>query len=144
MILLAGFYLFGCAKKETAKKEVPPEPMSIEELSLLTANATNTTAQKISIETKPPVAPLVNETKAELPTLTPVVLKPTVQEIQIALKNAGYYTGAIDGKIGPKTKKAIEEFQKANNLKVDGIVGPKTWALLSKYLKPVSSDSTKR
>ena len=31
-----------------------------------------------------------------------------------------------DGKFGPGTKKAVEEFQKANGLPVDGIAGPAT------------------
>jgi len=35
---------------------------------------------------------------------------------------------------GPKTKKAVEEFQAANNLTVDGVAGPITWNLLKKYL----------
>jgi peptidoglycan hydrolase-like protein with peptidoglycan-binding domain len=56
------------------------------------------------------------------------------KDIQTALKNSGFYTGAIDGKIGPKTKSAIMEFQKAKGLKPDGRVGPKTWAELEKYL----------
>ena len=54
--------------------------------------------------------------------------------VQTALKNAGFYTGSIDGKIGPKTKTAIQEFQKAKGLKVDGKIGPKTWAEMEKYL----------
>jgi len=57
-------------------------------------------------------------------------------QIQTALKNAGYYTGTVDGKKGPQTKKAIEDFQKANSLPVDGKVGPKTWSALSKYVNP--------
>jgi peptidoglycan hydrolase-like protein with peptidoglycan-binding domain len=56
------------------------------------------------------------------------------KEIQIALKNAGFYAGAIDGKIGPKTKEAIREFQKAKGLRADGKVGSKTWAELQKHL----------
>ncbi len=56
------------------------------------------------------------------------------KEIQTALKNAGYYTGSIDGKIGPKTDSAIRAFQKDNSLKADGVVGKKTWNLLNKYL----------
>lgn len=56
------------------------------------------------------------------------------KDIQRALKNAGFDIGAIDGKIGPKTKKAIEDFQRSKGLKVDGKVGPKTWAELEKYL----------
>ena len=35
----------------------------------------------------------------------------TSKNIQIALSNAGYYNGSIDGKIGPKSQKAIREFQ---------------------------------
>lgn len=58
----------------------------------------------------------------------------THKEIQIALKNAGFYNGSIDGKIGKQTKKAIKEFQAANGLKADGIVGPKTRNLLLQYL----------
>ena len=56
------------------------------------------------------------------------------EEIQTALKNAGLYTGAIDGKMGPNTDKAIRDFQVVNGLKADGIVGAKTKSLLLKYL----------
>jgi len=59
----------------------------------------------------------------------------TNKDIQIALKNAGFYNGQIDGKIGKKARKAIREFQKANGLKADGKVGPKTKDLLLQYLK---------
>jgi peptidoglycan hydrolase-like protein with peptidoglycan-binding domain len=59
--------------------------------------------------------------------------KPTTEEIQKALQQAGFYTSTIDGKMGPGTKKAIQEFQKANGLQADGKVGPKTWAVLGKY-----------
>lgn len=61
--------------------------------------------------------------------------RPRAQQIQTALKNAGYYHGNIDGKIGPLTNEAIKDFQKANNLKVDAKVGPKTWEILRRYLK---------
>ncbi|NQT32748.1 MAG: peptidoglycan-binding protein [Candidatus Omnitrophica bacterium] len=56
------------------------------------------------------------------------------REIQKALRNAGYYQGPIDGKVGPKSKKAIREFQADNKLKVDGIAGTKTKRVLIKYL----------
>lgn len=58
----------------------------------------------------------------------------TPKKVQLALKKAGFYDGSVDGKIGKGTKKAILDFQKANNLKADGIVGEKTWVKLSKYL----------
>lgn len=55
-------------------------------------------------------------------------------QVQLALKNAGYYQGTVDGKVGAKTKKAISAFQKDNGLKADGLVGRQTWAALKSYL----------
>jgi peptidoglycan hydrolase-like protein with peptidoglycan-binding domain len=73
-------------------------------------------------------------TLPQIPRL-PKAYKPTNKSIQIALKNAGFYKGKIDGDIGPKTCKAIREFQAENNLVVDGKVGLKTWAVLRRYLE---------
>ncbi|MBU4251377.1 MAG: peptidoglycan-binding protein [Candidatus Omnitrophica bacterium] len=58
----------------------------------------------------------------------------SVRQIQKALKSAGFYQGAVDGKIGSKTKSAIIKFQKAHNLKADGVVGKRTSVELNKYL----------
>ncbi len=55
-------------------------------------------------------------------------------DIQRALTKAGFDLGSIDGKMGPKTKKAIQAFQKEHNLTVDGIVGAKTWEKLKAYI----------
>lgn len=54
--------------------------------------------------------------------------------VQTKLKRWGYYTGAIDGIYGPKTKEAVKYFQRKNGLAVDGIVGPKTAAALGMSL----------
>jgi len=56
------------------------------------------------------------------------------EKVQAALKNAGYYSGTIDGKIGSHTREAIKAFQAANSLKSDGVVGPSTWEKLKKFL----------
>ena len=56
------------------------------------------------------------------------------KQIQSALKNAGYYQGAVDGKLGKKTRRAVRAFQRANNLPVDGKVGKNTWDVLKEYL----------
>lgn len=53
----------------------------------------------------------------------------TVTQIQQALVTAGIQV-TVDGKMGPQTKAAIEQFQAAHNLTVDGIVGPATTAAL--------------
>ncbi|MCX5698154.1 MAG: peptidoglycan-binding domain-containing protein [Candidatus Omnitrophica bacterium] len=57
------------------------------------------------------------------------------KQIQTALKNAGYYQGVLDGKMGKKTRKAVRGFQKANNLHADGRVGKDTWMILKDYLE---------
>ena len=61
--------------------------------------------------------------------------KDHIKQIQASLKKAGFYKGEIDGKMGPRTRRAIKEFQKAKKLNPDGVVGPKTWEALSQYLK---------
>ena len=66
----------------------------------------------------------------------PIVrVKVKAEKIQRALKNAGVYTGPVDGKIGPGTKEAIVEFQKSHGLKADGVLGKKTWEELKVFLK---------
>jgi peptidoglycan hydrolase-like protein with peptidoglycan-binding domain len=74
-------------------------------------------------------------TRSEIPSSgANSISTPSAIQIQKALKNAGYYTGSIDGKIGTKTREAIKKFQKDNGLKVDGKVGKMTWAQLKFYL----------
>src|SRR3989339_953267 len=58
----------------------------------------------------------------------------SVKQIQIALQNAGYDMGKIDGVMGGKTRSAVRDFQKANSLKVTGKVDKETWLLLRQYL----------
>ena len=54
--------------------------------------------------------------------------------IQAALKRAGFDPGPVDGKMGAKTLKALEDFQRQNGLKVDGKAGPQTLAKLKPFL----------
>ncbi|MBR0537388.1 MAG: spore cortex-lytic enzyme [Clostridia bacterium] len=49
-----------------------------------------------------------------------------VRQIQKKLKDAGYYTGAVDGIFGAKTRDAVKAFQRDCGLTVDGVAGPKT------------------
>ena len=65
-----------------------------------------------------------------------------IKQIQLCLKNAGFYAGNIDGVRGRSTRKAIREFQKANGLKADAVVGPKTWELLNKYASGAAAQTT--
>lgn len=61
-----------------------------------------------------------------------------MKDIQQALKNAGYYSGKVDGIKGKGTRRAIKDFQKSNGLKADGVVGSKTWDLLRVHLSGAS------
>lgn len=88
-------------------------------------------AQNVATETIPPTA---QPQMAQKVTPAAKEMSDRNMDIQKALKNAGFYSGAIDGKVGPRTKNAILEFQKAKGLKADGKVGPKTWVELEKYL----------
>jgi len=53
------------------------------------------------------------------------------RRIQTLLSNAGYKV-SVDGVIGPQTKNAIIQFQRANGLVPDGIVGPVTLSHLKR------------
>ena len=161
MALIMSLCFAGCSKKQQSLDELQ-QPMAPEDLSRIASAGTKISEQKTenapesvlsqapSSETAPNQAQgqEFKETKLEnLPPAGPY--KPSNQQIQTALKNAGLYTGLVDGKIGLLTRKAIEEFQKNNGLVVDGKVGPKTWSLLSKHLNipeqtPVKPSKKKR
>jgi peptidoglycan hydrolase-like protein with peptidoglycan-binding domain len=127
------FSLMSCAKKEQTLEEMQ-QPMSPEDLN------------RLKTETQAPVpgqATVVSTTEQPVEPLPPSgPYSPSARDIQTALKNAGYYAGAIDGKIGPKSTAAIESFQRDNGLTADGKVGPKTWAALSRYLSTAATSGT--
>lgn len=126
LALMVSVYLFGCGKKQQAQ-ETMPETMSIETLSIVDTKTQGNKVQESNSQEIQIVSAQQDVPRLEkLPPSGPY--SPATEEIQKALRNAGYYTGTIDGKRGPKTKKAIEDFQRANSLEVDGRVGPKTWA----------------
>jgi len=127
--------LSGCAKNQEVEEL---EPITLESLGVASSPvqvATDLKNQEVNV----PVVSVTTTAAKELVPLPPQgPYKPTDIDIQTALKNAGFYAGNIDSKIGPKSKKAIEDFQSANGLKVDGKVGAKTWGALSKYLNIAS------
>jgi peptidoglycan hydrolase-like protein with peptidoglycan-binding domain len=53
-----------------------------------------------------------------------------VREIQVKLAEQGYYAGAIDGIIGPQTRDALRNFQRAHRLPVSGHLDEATVAKL--------------
>lgn len=98
-------------------------------------NRLNTLEGKIQSAQPTEAATITATAETIMPTSAAVLVTdaPTKKEIQSALKNAGFYTEKVDGKFGQKTKKAVEDFQKANGLTIDGKVGPDTWNKLKTY-----------
>lgn len=137
-IIILPLAVFGCKGKvakegEMPKAETTEATVPSEEVVVTQAPVTEPApAQTVSQETIPPTASVPQA--VESGKAAPTDKLEHNKEIQTALKAANFYTGAIDGKMGPRTKKAIIEFQKAKGLKADGRVGSKTWAELEKYL----------
>ena len=142
-IIVLPMALPGCK----GKVEKPPEEPRLEATDTMTPlpmenmmsaqqaaqNVIVEPAQSLASEPIPATAALPEIAEKTAATVTRVA-QDRNKDIQRALKSAGFYTGTIDGKIGPRTKKAIIDFQKANGLKADGKCGPKTLAALDKYL----------
>lgn len=133
-LIMVPLALYGCKGKVEKMEEEPRLEMVESPMTSDSAVVMVEPAQTVATETIPPSAmpPQIEEKK--LVASTAVSKASRDKDIQRALKAAGFYSGAIDGKIGPKTKKAVEEFQRAKGLKIDGKVGPRTWSELEKYL----------
>jgi cell wall hydrolase len=67
-----------------------------------------------------------------------------VKKLQTWLKDYGYYAGAIDGKFGKDTDKAVKQFQEEASIQVDGIVGKETQKAMKnwdQYLAKIQATS---
>ena len=141
----------GCTKQTAGVSGSSTDTMASTPESTIIQQATQTPAGQATLpaESMPsavtaalpsapaPIAPV--ETTAAAPGSTKIG---SAREIQQALKQAGFYQGSVDGKVGPRTLQAIREFQQAHQLKADGKVGPRTWAALSSYLNAPAQDAT--
>lgn len=153
MMLVIALAFSGCTKKTAEQASISGtgfDSLSTEDLAQLPQAGTAT--QQAGVEVLPvetsPVTQSIASTQGAM-TQAAATAYQTVsetlnheQKIQTALKNAGFYTGAIDGKIGPGSKRAIEAFQTSKGLTADGKVGPKTWAALEQYLTGAVTDQT--
>ena len=151
MIFLVSALAVGCSQKKQ-DANMPPLGVEGEDRDL---TQTITSPEVIEVPAAPkdatqpvPAEPMSQQIPVEARTESPmpaIAMSPAGiernKQIQAALKNASLYFGEIDGKMGPLTRKAVEEFQKMKGLKVDGKVGPITWGELQKYLnvQPVAT-----
>lgn len=153
LVLLCVFALSGCitTKKTTDVTQLQMRVTQLEqkleeqdaELKDLKFDVENFSSQAayepepvpVAVPTQP-VMPTTNiSVSSNVDNSETIRVAATGQEVQTALKNAGYYTGTIDGKIGALSKKAISNFQRDHGLNSDGIVGRKTWTELQRYLQ---------
>jgi len=148
-VLLVGacvIYFLGCGKKQETAEQTMPEPIPMDTLSSMSTGqiAKSSVPAETKVQDTTSVATTVDTAfEPKLDQLPPAgPYKPSAKEIQTALKNAGFYNSQVDGVLGNITKKAIEEFQKANGLTADGKVGLKTWGELSKYLMASAATTT--
>jgi len=131
VFIVIGFFAFSLSGCATARKQKELEiqglrnQISVLETQLQSKDEEiNALRETIKAEEEKKVKIVIGEAKS----------RPSAKQIQIALKNAGYEPGAIDGKMGKQTRDAIKAFQRANNLSADGKVGRKTWGLLKVHL----------
>ncbi|MDO8729729.1 MAG: peptidoglycan-binding domain-containing protein [Candidatus Omnitrophota bacterium] len=96
-----------------------------EELAAINSDAAENLPAPAQVASTPPVEAVAAATDETA----------RVQQIQLALKAAGFDPGSSDGKLGPRTKTAVRDFQQANGLNPDGKVGSRTWSKLEPYLK---------
>jgi outer membrane murein-binding lipoprotein Lpp len=145
MLMVGLIALSGCASRKTGKKvdtiQAQVNAMT-DELVRLDQSLQDTRAAIQSQEGKAGMFESSAVSSGEGATIGGMYRTPSGFEIpsvniQKALKKAGYYNGAIDGKVGPGTRDAISAFQRDNGLTADGVCGRGTWAKLKSYLEAI-------
>jgi murein DD-endopeptidase MepM/ murein hydrolase activator NlpD len=68
--------------------------------------------------------------------------EPSVAALQVALRAKGFYSGTVDGVLGPETAEAVRRLQRNAGLTVDGVVGANTRAALGRYGRPALGSRT--
>jgi len=140
-VITAVFLISGCSTvPKKIKEEVSGLKTKVDTLEsrVETVESKQVEVEKMTTEQAQSLEDIKAEKQAVMPNSNISILQrpgsSKTSDIQVALKNAGFYDGKIDGIKGQMTKKAIKAFQRANGLRDDGVVGPKTWDLLCAYL----------
>lgn len=75
---------------------------------------------------------LYTNAPVNMPVLALGSLGNNVVLLQSLLSSTNEYLGQLDGDFGPRTKAAVQAFQKRLGIDIDGIVADQTWYYLSK------------
>jgi len=65
---------------------------------------------------------------------------PPLADVQLALQDAGFPPGPIDGRVGRRTRSALKAFQSAKGLKPAGEVNRETWEALQALSRESSAN----
>lgn len=135
-LVCTAFLAAGCATKGYVQKQVNPLQSQItsitDELVRIDQSVQDTRGAVQQSDSQPYAG-----TSGTGVYRTPSGFELPSMNIQKALKNAGYYQGNLDGKIGPGTEAAIRQFQRDNGLTADGICGRNTWDKLKVYVSGI-------
>ena len=122
-------------KIEDRDQEISDLKYEVENLSNQTQNTSSVSTTESMPSSTSETVDRVSDASMDTKHEGMIRVSATPVQVQKALKNAGYYNGTIDGKIGPNTQRAIEKFQKDHSLTADGVIGKKTWQELKSYLE---------
>lgn len=125
LILVAILVLPGCSGFKTQRLQ--------ENIDSLSGRVDSLEKRQEYVETKVEVRNVTYDT-GDTTNVNEKISAMSSRDIQAALKEAGYYEGPIDGKLGPKSRKAIRDFQTNRGLTVDGVAGTNTKKALLQYL----------
>lgn len=96
-------------------------------------------------EKRTPAAPYTEmEPAAGDPTRAITLESRDVEMVQKNLLDRGYAAGPVDGIMGPKTARALRDFQKENDLAETGTPTPETLTELGMRIKPRTSPGQSR
>ncbi len=104
-------------------------PFAIAGLMACTATAAlaNTTANNSSYEKKTTIIERRSSANPGVGTArTRFTSRISIRQMQEDLRAAGFYSGRIDGRFGPRTSQALKDFQAARGLRVTGRVDAPT------------------
>lgn len=83
----------------------------------------------ITIDMEANFAPIGTWTQAFNPG-QPIADKKVIEQVQTALQRLGYDVGIPDGMMGPRTREAISDFERATGMNESGMVNPRLLAVL--------------
>ncbi|MBR5110419.1 MAG: peptidoglycan-binding protein [Clostridia bacterium] len=136
-----------------------PVPTQIEQTATLPTDQPVVAATEAAAETAAPAATAYSALVATLPPTQAPTAAPAptpiqytalyvgdrgedVRRLQRALTEQNYLKDKIDGIFGQKTKRAVEDFERANGMTVDGVAGQAVLKLLYEGPEPAAAETT--